>query len=308
MEGNTIGHTAAVDGRKDAGRRATRAAGAATAALRPGGGANRSDPHGREQRDKARHGVSRLFWGVRFGAGSQGQTGAGTAHAVPMAVRRAGMNYPGTLRSDAAAPENCHPCGHAPRSRRFGGKTGACRVDRASGRAMEVSSSDPREAERRWRFPRQRGDVRAPCHANGSFQEARGGCGESADSTGTFRRVTTAKSAAVTSRGLLKRSLRHAASPPQFASQGSNVAVRRGMNEPLPAARGGQDGRAGGSGADFRKSWIGHQGEPWKFHPAIRGGRSGGGDSPGREAMFARPATRTEVSGGCEANAPSQLQ
>ena len=131
MEGNTIGHTAAVDGRKDAGRRATRAAGAATAALRPGGGANRSDPHGREQRDKARHGVRRLFWGVRFGAGSQGQTGAGTAHAVPMAVRRAGMNYPGTLRSDAAAPENCHPCGHAPRSRRFGGKTGACRVDRA---------------------------------------------------------------------------------------------------------------------------------------------------------------------------------
>ena len=137
---------------------------------------------------------------------------------------------------------------------------------------MEVSSSDPRGAEWRWRFPRQGGDVRAPCHANESFQEARGGCGESADSTGTFRRVTTAKSAAVTSRGLLKRSLRHAASPPQSASQGSNVAVRRGMNEPLPAARGGQDGRAGGSGADFRKSWIGHQGEPWKFHPAIRGG------------------------------------
>jgi len=144
VEGNTIGHTAAVDRRNDAVRRAACAGGAATSAMRPGGGANRSDPHGRERRDKARHGVRNLFWGVRFGAGSQGQTGAGTAHAVPMAVRRAGMNYPGTLRSDAAAPENCHPGGHAPRSRRFGGKTGACRVDRASGRAMEVSSSDPR--------------------------------------------------------------------------------------------------------------------------------------------------------------------
>ena len=147
-----------------------------------------------------------------------------------------------------------------------------------------------------------------PTGAGATTEWARGGCGESADSTRTFREGATAKSAAVTSRGLLKRSFRHAASPPQSASQGSNVAVRRGMNEPLPAARGGQDGRAGGSGADFRKSWIGHQGEPWKFHPAIRGGRSGGGDSPGREAMFARPATRTEVSKRREANAPSQLQ